>query len=133
MIVIDSGSVSWIVPDVAVTITVLGLGAGEPPHPESALNPAMAKARNTTSCSRCRLLTPNKQTATANIAPTGSLPGSVGGASCRSDAVVAAADTVSVVVAAAPATGVTVAGEKLQVAPAGKPEQANVIVEANPV
>ena len=43
----------------------------------------------------------------------------------------AAAEIVSVVLAAAPA-GVTVSGEKLQVAPEGSPLHSNVTVELNP-
>ena len=40
--------------------------------------------------------------------------------------------TVSVEVAGAAPTGVTVAGEKLQVAPVGRPEQLKVVAEAKP-
>ena len=41
------------------------------------------------------------------------------------------ADTVSIVVATPP-DGVTIDGEKLQDAPAGNPEQLNVVAEAKP-
>jgi hypothetical protein len=47
-------------------------------------------------------------------------------------AVVASADTVSVVVAGPPAGGVTVAGAKLQVAPVGNPEHPKVVAPEKP-
>jgi hypothetical protein len=68
-----------------------------------------------------------KQIATANAAS--------GKSGCRfpcSIADVAVVVTVTVVVAAAGLAGVTVAGEKLHVSPAGNPEQANETAEVNP-
>ena len=50
----------------------------------------------------------------------------------RSAAVVEVVVIVSSVVEAAPPDGVTDAGEKLQAAPEGNPEQANVTAELNP-
>ena len=50
---------------------------------------------------------------------------------CEKLAVVEA-DTVNVVVAAAPPDGVTVEGIKLQVTPAGSPEQLKLVAPAKP-
>ena len=66
----------------------------------------------------------------ARVAPPGNLPGRLLG--CVFCALVEAAETVNVDVAGVAPAGVTVAGEKLQVAPVGRPEQVNVVAEAKP-
>jgi hypothetical protein len=53
-------------------------------------------------------------------------------AGCASAALAEVVAMVSVVVAAVPPVGVTVAGEKLQVAPVGRPEQAKLTAALNP-
>lgn len=116
-------------PEVAVTVTVEVTGAGvdaPPPHPPSKPNPDALTASSNKNSNRRRFLHPRQQIASARV---------VSGSSeldlWRSAAVVAA--VVRVTVAEAAPGGVTLAGEKLQEAPAGNPdEQLKVTAEANP-
>ena len=67
-----NGTVCWIVPDLAITVTedVTGFGAGLPPHPISRLVPNEATAATTnSSCIARRFLHPKQQNAIASVAP----------------------------------------------------------------
>ena len=79
-------------------------------------------------CTRRRFLKPMKQSAIASVAP----PGNSGLEFWRRALTDDGAETVSVEVAAVVPDGVTVAGEKLQDAPEGNPEQLKVVAEAKP-
>jgi len=97
-----------------------------PPHPESAPKP-MAAAAMATRMGHCRrFLQPMQHRTVASTAPDEN------GSALRGNA---AADALAVMVNAvetgAP-EGVTVAGEKLQVTPEGKPEQENETAVWNP-
>jgi hypothetical protein len=115
-------------PEVAVTVTVEVTGAGvdaPPPHPPRKPNPAALTASSIKNSNRRRFLHPRQQIASARV-----VPGSSEFDLWRSAAVVAA--VVRVTVAEVAPGGVTLAGEKLQEAPAGKPdEQLKVTAEAN--
>jgi hypothetical protein len=113
-----------------VTAPVKGGGVEDPPlppHPLSKPNPAMLTASRSSICRRRRFFQPMQQKAAANAAS-----GNSGRRSRCSAADVAVADTVTVVVAVAPPEGVTVAGEKVHVSPAGNCEQVNETAEAKP-
>jgi hypothetical protein len=122
-------------PDVAVTVTVEVTGVDPeppplppppPPQPLNRLRPTTLTVSRRSICKRHRFFQPKQHSATASAAAGNSwrwLRARAG--------VVEEVATVSVVEAAAP-DGVTVAGEKLHDAPAGKPEQANVTLELNP-
>lgn len=121
-------------PDVPVTVTVVVTGVWKleleeeepPPQPVNRLSPMTVTASRRNSCTLRRCLHPRKQSAAASAAP-----GKRGLELGRTAALVAVVVTVSVVEAAAP-DGVTVAGEKLQVAPVGSPEQVNETADAKP-
>ena len=114
-----------------VTVEVLGCGLEEdpPPQADSRLKPAKPTVSTRRSCALRRLLQPSRHRANANAVPEPS--GRTSGRASRFAAAVPVA-TVSVVFAAAAPDGVTVAGEKLHVAPAGKPPHANVTGELKP-
>jgi hypothetical protein len=77
-------------------------------------------------CSLRRFLHPNRKTR-----PAKTVAGRNDRESCRNAAACVPAEIVSVVVAVAP-EGVTVAGLKEQLAPAGNPEHAKLTAEVNP-
>ena len=115
-----------------VIVEVLGCGVEEDPPPEdpppqadSRLNPAKPTVSTRRSCTLRRFLQPSRHRANANAAPGTS------GREFRFEADAPVA-TVSVVFAAVVPEGVTVAGEKLHAAPAGKPLHANVTAELKP-
>jgi len=97
-----------------------------PPQPFKRHRPATLTARSSSNCRFCRFLHPMKHSAAASTEPGNS------GAEfrCRA-AVVADVLTVSTVDTGAP-DGVTVAGEKLHEAPAGRPVQLKPTAELNP-
>ena len=115
-----------------VTVEVVGGGVEEDPPPEdpppqadSRLSPAKLIVSTRRSCTLRRFLQPSRHRANVNVAP---------GRNGRESRFVADVPvvTVSVVFAAVVPDGVTVAGEKLHAAPAGKPLHANVIAELKP-
>jgi hypothetical protein len=119
-------------PDVAVTVTVELTGGAfddpdePPPQPLRMSKPAALSARSNSTCSRRRFLNPNPQSATAK-ADSGSIGNPLG----RFCAV--AAEVVMVTAVEVVPGGVTLAGEKLHDAPAGRPEEhANETAEAKP-
>ena len=73
---------------------------------------------------------PRKHSAIASVTP-GISPGNCGREFGRTTLALEEAETVSVVVATPP-EGVTLAGEKVHVAPAGSPEHPKVVAEAKP-
>jgi len=120
-------------PEVAVTVIVDVVGADvfptrleDPPQPASAARPQRLTAR-IISCITRRLLQPKKHSAAAKTDPGKNRLGLPWSAAV--EVVVATVRDETILPAA-----FTVAGEKLQLAPAGRPEQANVTVEvvANP-
>ena len=119
-------------PEVAITVTTDVTGGGcesdeDPPaQPLSRPSPTSSAATCRCRCSRLRFLQLNMQNAMARV-----LPGSQWLYRQCKAAVVAEAVTVSVV-AAVPPDGMTVAGEKLQDASAGRPEQLKETGEVNP-
>jgi hypothetical protein len=119
-------------PDVAVTVTVEVTGVGvdgpddPPPQPLRRPKPAALSAKSKSIGKRRRFLNPNQQSVMAKA-----VSGSIGSPLPRCSAV--AADVVTVTEVDAVPGGVTLAGEKLHDAPAGRPEeQANETAEANP-
>lgn len=131
-------------PDVAVTVTVLApagvpgfvTGGGvllpllPPPH---AIIPIVGRVQSKTSISpRRRFLyrNGNKRNPAANVPPA--QPDILSDA-CLLCALGAVAVIVNVVLTAAVPFGVTVAGEKLQVASLGRPEQAKLTAALNPL
>ncbi len=111
---------------VIVDVTGWREPAGDPPQAEIALRPSIPATIKKSIGKRRLFVQPIQQRIAANAAPDES--GTVLGCSDAADAVVA---TVSVVEAADP-EGVAVAGEKLQEAPAGTPEQLNEIAVLKP-
>jgi hypothetical protein len=124
-------------PDVAVTVTVDVTAVDPPPPPDGPppedplphavrmLRVIRPTAKSAKSCRRRRFLRPMQQKAAANSAS-----GNNGlDWRCR-----AAADAGAVTVSVVDVVpgGVTVAGEKLHDAPAGRPEQANETAESKP-
>lgn len=109
-----------------VIVDVVGCdGEDPPPHPISwpqTKTPAATKRKNRIRCRRKR-----RQQSIAAIEVTGIS----GKEFCFIKLALLDVLTVSVVVAATP-DGVTIAGEKAQVAPAGKPEQVNEAEESKP-
>jgi len=99
-----------------------------PPHALTSTRPAALTASSTTRNTPRRLRIPKQQSRTASA-----VTGKSGREPRRISADVDAVETVSVVDAAAVPVGVTVAGAKLQVAPAGKPEQAKDTAELKPL
>ena len=95
-----------------------------PPQPLSRLRPATLNKSSTSICKRRRFLQPKQQSATARLVAGKS------GTELRRRAAVVGVVTVSTVDVAP--GGVTVAGEKLHVAPVGKPEQLNETAELKP-
>lgn len=124
----------WSNPAPAVIVTVELTGCGvvpppegdPPPHPFNRLTPIALKTSSKNNVHRRRDLKPRPHRRAASAAS-----GSSGRPLLPSDALDFAVATVSVVEAVEP-EGVTVAGEKLHVAPDGKPTQANETAEANP-
>jgi len=123
------------VPEVPVTVTVEVTGCvpppppppPDPPLPHPLNKPSPPKPTITTSINnRRRFLNPKQQTATAIAAPGNRAP-----EPRRTSAVDEDVATVSVVEVVP--GGVTVAGEKLHVAPAGSPEQLNETAALNPL
>jgi hypothetical protein len=115
-------------PDVAVMVTVEVVACfDDAPHPESMPKPTVVTANASMICTLRRFLNPKKQRAIANVAS-----GNNGLELWRRAAVVVAALVIVTVVEAAPAVGVTVAGLKAHVAPAGSPEHANVTAPLKP-
>ena len=121
-------------PDVAVMVTVevTGVGGGgpeDPPPPPQPLRkpkPAALSDKSKSISRRRSFLNPNPQYAMAKADP-----GSIGNSLRRCCAV--AAEVVTVTDVDVVPGGVTLAGEKLQVAPAGRPEeQAKETAEAKP-
>jgi hypothetical protein len=132
--VTDKGTVCCVDPDVAITLTVevVLFRLAEPPHPESRVAPRNAAAITTSRNRRlCRHLNPMKQSTAASVV-AGKLPGKPGREfSCRTLAEAGVLTVRDVVTAIVP-DGVTLAGEKLQDAPEGNPEQLKVVIELNP-
>jgi len=121
-------------PDVAVMVTVevTGVGGGgpedppPPPQPLRKSKPAALSDKTKSISRRRRFLNLNPQSAMAKADP-----GSIGNPLRRCCAV--AAEVVTVTDVDVVPGGVTLAGEKLQVAPAGRPEeQAKETAEAKP-
>jgi hypothetical protein len=114
-----------------VTVEVTGVEGGvpedpPPPQPLRKPKPAALSDKTKSISRRRRFLNPNPQYAMAKADP-----GSIGNSLRRCCAVAAEAVTVTDVDVVP--GGVTLAGEKLQVAPAGRPEeQAKETAEANP-
>lgn len=129
------GTVCWIAPDEAVTVTVeVTSGGDEPlpllpvplPQPKVKPNPMSPKTASINNGVPRRLRQPNRN----RVAATAVI-GNNGPESEREAADCASAEMVSWAVAAPP-EGVTVAGLKEHVAPAGRPEQAKLTGESNP-
>ena len=116
-------------PDVATTETFVDTGAGLelPPHPLS--SPALSERTAITHSfeKRRRRLQKRQLSATARLAG-GSSGRDRSGSSLAEDE----AETVSVTCVCVPAEGVTVAGRKEQVAPAGNPVQLKVVGALKP-
>jgi hypothetical protein len=116
-------------PEVAVTVTVELTGAGvddPPPQPLSNPNPATLTVRSNKNWKRRRFFHPTQKSAIASA-----VSGGIGLDVRWRLAVVAEVVTVTVVEAVP--GGVTLGGEKLHEAPAGRPDaQLNVTAEANP-
>ena len=133
MIVSEKVAVCDSDPDVAVTVTVDVTGSdevttGEAPQPLSRPIPTTLTASSKSIGKRRRFFQPRQQSATARAEP-----GKSGLLFRWSAADAAAVVTVSAVDAGAP-DGVTVAGKKLHVAPAGSPEvQLNETAELKPL
>ncbi len=119
-------------PAVAVTVTTDATGAGcvaaapPPPQPLIRLRATRSIGIDRSIRSRLRRLQPKMHTMIAKVLPENRLP-----YLHNSYAVVGEVVMVRVVVAVPP-DGMTAAGEKLQDAPTGRPEQLNVTVDANP-
>jgi hypothetical protein len=131
--VTESGIVCWIAPDVAITLTVdvVGLGEEDPPHPVRNMAPKTETVATSIHIwMERRLRHPRKHNAIASVAPGISLGYRELGFGLTA-LVLEEAETVSVVVATPP-EGVTLAGENVQVAPVGSPEQLKVVAEAKP-
>ena len=119
------------VPAFAVTVTVDVVGGGGPPDdppppPQLARRASPRTPAATKGTTPRRLLQPTRQSAKANADPGNNDNQPRGGAKAAIEV-----ETVSVV-EATPPDGVTLVGEKLHDAPAGRPEQLKVTVEANP-
>lgn len=120
-----------IVPDTPFTVTVAltAFGGIFTPQPDSIPRPAtLTTSRNMASKLRRFLSPKQKHSAHASAAP----PGNSGLEPRSSAADVAVVVTVSCAGELVFPEGVTEAGEKEHVAPAGSPEQLNVTVELNP-
>jgi hypothetical protein len=111
-------------PDVAVRVTAVAVGSvvdEDPPHPVKRLMPTTLTASRRIICRRRRFLKPNRQRATASVAPGNS------GLELRWRlAVDEPVDIVSVVCASVVPVVVRDAGANEQVAPPGNPEHAKV-------
>ena len=124
---------SWIVcvtlPLVAVTTTLEVVGAAGPllPQPVSCVTPITPAISTRARKSARRFFHPRKQTAMANVAPSGRN----GLERCWRAALLLSVN-VRAVEALWPLLGVTVAGLKLQVRFEGTVEQVNVVAELNP-
>jgi hypothetical protein len=125
----------WIVPEVATTEMVLETGLElecPPPHAERSVRAEVVKAKSR-SWRKSRRRRQRKVASTkANIGVANDGPPGPGCWSERGRLAVEDAEMVSVVDIAAPAEGVTEAGEKLQVTPAGRPVQLKVVAPVNP-
>lgn len=117
-------------PSLATTLTVEVVSAGLPmcvaPQPVQRPNPSPAARTDDSNLNPFRRLRPRQQNPTA-IAD----PGNHGLESCGRPAICVEVVTLRRTEAVVPA-GVTVAGEKLQEAPAGRPEQVSETGETNP-
>jgi hypothetical protein len=138
----DNVSVSECVrsPEVAVTLTEEVVVPPPPPFPPTGIgllplpHPVIqfiVKMHTIANVSPCRSLRLRRRPATQSTVAASDAAGQKGFRSGVIRAEVAAVAIVSAVVAAADA-GVILAGEKLQVAPAGRPEHAKVTAALNP-
>lgn len=118
-------------PDVAVTVTVdceLPEISVPPPQPFSVSTPTALTTSSSISSTRRRFFQPNRPSAAASTDPGSNGPGFLGRAASENKLAVEMLSVVD----AGPLDGVTVFGEKAQVAPAGSPEQPKDTCELKP-